>query len=210
MALPGQSMLRARPAEPVSRAAPDRRRYNRVAIVLLGRFMRESKLEYPCKLIDVSVGGCNLMAPVQPDMGEKIIAYFEQLGGLEGTVVRTFSGGFAMQFSITSHKREKLAETLMFLMNKNVHPGIEGRRHERIAVSTNTQSLTLTEGLVVSCEVTDLSISGASIVTPAKPEIGALVKLGNLNARVVRYHDRGIALEFVDLQNPNALRRYFG
>ena len=66
---------------------------------LLGRFMRESKHEYPCKLIDCSVSNCTLMTPVEPEIGEKIIAYFDQLGGLEGNVVRTFAGGFAMQFA---------------------------------------------------------------------------------------------------------------
>ncbi len=209
MSLPDTSILR-KPAEPATRVVPDRRRHNRVAVVLLGRFMRESKHEYPCKLIDCSVGGATLMAPAEPDMGERIIAYFDQLGGLEGHVVRTFTGGFAMQFNITPHKREKLAASLMFLMNRNENPGIEGRRHERIVIKSNTQNLTLAEGLTIACEVADMSISGASVLTPARPELGTLIKLGNLNARVVRHHERGIALEFVDLQNPNALRRYFG
>jgi hypothetical protein len=199
-----------RPAEPSSRAVADRRRHNRVSVTLLGRFMRESKHEFPCKMIDISVGGAALMSPVEPDVGEKIIAYFDQLGGLEGRVVRQFPGGFAVQFSITAHKREKLAATLMFMLNKQDMPGIEARRHERITAARNSQILTLAEGVAVSCEIIDMSISGASIVTPARPELGAILKFGNLNARVVRHHDRGIALEFVDVQNPNAIRRYFG
>lgn len=195
---------------PASRAAADRRRHNRVPVVLLGRFMRASKHEFPCKMIDISVGGAALMAPADPEMGEKIIAYFDQVGGLEGNVARIFPGGFAMQFTMTSHKREKLAATLMFFVNKHEQPGIEARRHERIVLNSNSQSLTLTEGLTIACEVADMSISGASIITPARPDAGSIVKLGNLNARVIRHHDRGIALEFIDVQNPNALRRYFG
>ena len=194
----------------VARTVTDRRKHNRVPVVLLGRFMRASKHEYPCKLIDVSVGGAALMSPAQLDLGERVIAYFDQLGGLEGTVARTFPGGFAIQFTMTGHKREKLAATLMFMLNKHEQPGIEARRHERIAFQSRSQSLTLTEGLTIACDVTDMSISGASIVTPARPELGAMVKLGNLSARVVRHHPRGIALEFVDVQNPTALRRYFG
>ena len=62
--------------------APDRRRHKRFEMVLFGRFMRQSKHEYPCKLIDISVGGAGLMSPVVPEMGEPIIAYFDQLGGL--------------------------------------------------------------------------------------------------------------------------------
>ncbi len=209
--MPSPMIDTASPPAPVSpRVVTDRRVHNRVPVVLLGRFMRASKHEYPCKLIDVSVGGAALMSPAELDFGERVIAYFDQLGGLEGTVARTFDGGFAMQFTMTAHKREKLAATLMFMLNKDQQPGIEARRHERIAFQSRSQSLTLTEGLTIACDVTDMSISGASILTAARPALGATVKLGNLSARVVRHHDRGIALEFIDVQNPNALRRYFG
>jgi hypothetical protein len=196
--------------EPASRAVADRRRHARVPVTMLGRFMRASKHEFPCKMIDISVGGAAFMSPVEPEIGEKIIAYFDQVGGLEGKVVRVQPGGFAIEFTITAHKREKLAATLMFLANKHEMPGLENRRHERIAVNGDNKILTLTEGLKISCEVIDMSISGASIATPARPEIGTMLKLGNLNAKVVRHHDRGIGLEFVDVQNPNAIRRYFG
>lgn len=209
--MPSPMIDTASPPSPFSpRVVTDRRVHNRVPVVLLGRFMRASKHEYPCKLIDVSVGGAALMSPAELDFGERVIAYFDQLGGLEGTVARTFDGGFAMQFTMTAHKREKLAATLMFMLNKDQQPGIEARRHERIAFQSRSQSLTLTEGLTIACDVTDMSISGASILTAARPALGATVKLGNLSARVVRHHDRGIALEFIDVQNPNALRRYFG
>ena len=75
-----------------SRITPDRRRHKRVAVTLLGRFMRANKQEYPCKLYDISVGGCALMAPVEVESNEKIVAYFDHIGGIEGHVVRTFDG----------------------------------------------------------------------------------------------------------------------
>jgi PilZ domain len=205
-----QTNATAKPPEPASKAVADRRRHARVPVTMLGRFMRASKHEFPCKMIDISVGGAALMSPVEPEMGEKIIAYFDHVGGLEGTVIRQFPGGFAIQFIMTSHKREKLAATLMFLANKSEMPGIESRRHERLTGPAKIQQLTLTEGLSIACDIIDMSLSGASIVTPARPELGTMVKLGNLNARVVRHHDKGIALQFVDVQNPNAIRRYFG
>jgi len=196
--------------EPASKAVADRRAEPRTPVTLLGRFMRATKHEFPCKMIDISVSGAALMAPIEPDIDEKIIAYFDQLGGLEGKVARVFTGGFAIQFTMTSHKRDKLASTLAYMSSKRDQSGTEGRRHERIVTVGNAGSLTLTEGLTIACEVHDMSISGASIITPARPELGTIVKLGNLNARVVRHHERGIGLEFVDVQNPNALRRYFG
>ncbi len=39
---------------------------------------------------------------------ERIVVYFDHIGGLEGSVVRVFEGGFAMQFKMTAHKRKSL------------------------------------------------------------------------------------------------------
>ena len=56
----------------------------------------------------------------------------------------------------------------------------------------------------------DFSLSGASVGTKARPPIGAEVHLGKLRARVMRHHEHGIGLQFLDIQDPEAVRRYFG
>ncbi len=86
----------------------------------------------------------------------------------------------------------------------------EGRRHERITPKNGESTLQLAEGIVLSCRVLDVSISGASVATPARPEIGSEVLLGKLRARVVRHHSQGFGVQFIDIQKPTALRRYFG
>lgn len=192
-----------------TRIALDRRRHKRVALTLLGRFMREDKQEYPCKLRDISVGGAAMMSPVVVNMNERIVAYFDHIGGLEGSVTRTFERGFAIQFSITQHKREKLAAQLTWLINRR-DLGVEDRRHERIAPGADVSSLSLPSGIVIPVRMLDVSISGASIATDARPDLGAEVTIGKLRAQVVRYHEQGIGVRFLDIQNPTALRRYFG
>jgi len=193
----------------VSRAPADRRRHKRVALTLLGRFMRANKQEYPCKLHDVSVGGAAIMAPVEVEEGERIVAYFDQLGGLEGTVVRLFDGGFAIQLVATQHKREKLAAQLTWLINRSELTHEDERKHERIVPDNTESMLKLDEGIVIPCRILDVSISGASIGTEARPPIGQEIVLGKLRGVVVRYHSRGIGVRFRDIQNPAALRRYF-
>ena len=192
-----------------TRIALDRRRHKRVALTLLGRFMREDKQEYPCKLRDISVGGAAMMSPVAVEMNERIVAYFDHIGGLEGNVTRTFERGFAIQFNATQHKREKLAAQLTWLINRR-DLGVDDRRHERITPGTDLSSLSLPDGIMVPVRVLDVSISGASIATDARPELGAEVTIGKLRAQVVRYHEQGIGVRFLDIQNPTALRRYFG
>jgi hypothetical protein len=200
-----------RPAGPQSRAAADRRRHKRFALTLLGRFMRASKQEYPCRLNDISVGGAAMSSPVPVYVGEKIIAYFDQIGGLEGTVVRVFEGGFAIKLAATQHKREKLAAQITWLLNKDEIAGAEERRHERVPKFPPKASvLTLAEGITIDCRILDISLSGASVETEARPPVGNEVALGKLRARVMRHHEHGIGVQFLDIQEPEALRRYFG
>ena len=209
MSLNPASSLR-RPAGPTARIAPDRRRHKRHAVTLLGRFMRPNRHEYPCRLVDISVGGVAMMSPVAVEDGERIIAYFDHIGGIEGDVVRTFEGGFALRLTVSKHKREKLAAQIMWLINRHELTGAAERRHERTAVPNKFSTLKLAEGLAVQCRVLDVSLSGASIGTEARPAIGSEVHLGRLRARVMRHHERGIGLQFLDIQDPEALRRYFG
>jgi hypothetical protein len=194
----------------IARIVPDRRRHKRVAVALLGRFMRATKQEYPCKLHDISVGGAAIVSPVPVDLGERIIAYFDHIGGIEGEVARLFDGGFAIKLSATQYKREKLAAQLTWLLNRSELDGIEARRHERFKPKHSASTLTLAEGFVMSCQLIDISISGASIATTARPTVGSEILVGKVRARVMRYHDQGISVQFTDIQSPTALRRYFG
>jgi hypothetical protein len=143
-------------------------------------------------------------------MGERIVAYFDHIGGIEGEVVREIEGGFAFKIVATNHKREKLVAQLIWLANRGELEDEAGRRHERITPKDSESTLHLAEGIVLACRVLDFSISGASIATPARPEIGTEVLLGKLRARVVRHHPQGFGVQFIDIQNPAALRRYFG
>lgn len=206
---PHQMSFARRAQGVLSRIAPDRRRHKRLSITLFGRFMRENKQEHPCRLVDISVGGAAIMSSAPAEIGERVVAYFDHVGGIEGIVVRLFDGGFAFRINATQHKREKLAAQLTWLANRAEMNEADGRRHERIAPANGLSSLQLAEGIVLSCRIIDVSISGASVATLARPDIGSEVVLGKLRARVVRHHAEGFGVRFIDIQNPAALRRYF-
>lgn len=189
--------------------ATDKRRHKRVAITLLGRFMRANRHEYPCRLNDISVGGAAINSPVAVDEGERIVVYFDHIGGLEGSVVRVFEGGFAMQFRTTARKREKLAAQLTWLLNRDVLSGVTERRHDRGSVADQNKTVLLDTGETLDCEVVDVSISGASLRMDMRPPIGSSLMLGRMRGRVMRHHEHGIGIQFVDIQEPEALRRHF-
>ena len=62
----------------------ERRRFKRMDVSLNGRFMVENTDEYPCEVFNMSPGGMAVKAPFSPRVGERVISYIEQLGGLDG------------------------------------------------------------------------------------------------------------------------------
>jgi hypothetical protein len=195
---------------PVVKLVPDRRRHRRVPVHLRGRFMREDKEEYPCQIVNMSAGGMSVLTPATCNLGERIVAYLDNLGRIEGTVVRCFDGGFAVQITASLYKRERIANLLTWLINQESLGLSEERRHERFVPRVNTSKLILPNGDVHSCRVIDVSLSGASIASTVKPPLDTVVILGRMRGRVVRHHDRGVAIQFAELQDPDSIARTFG
>jgi hypothetical protein len=195
---------------PILKIVPDRRRHRRVAVTVFGRFMREDKQEYPCQVVNMSAGGMSVLAPVVCDDGERIVAYLDNLGRIEGVVVRSFDGGFAVRILASLYKRERIANLLTWLINQDSLGLGEERRHERIVPRNNASKLILPNGDVHSCRIIDISLSGASVACSVKPPIDTVVILGRMRGRVVRHHDQGIGIQFVELQDPDSIERSFG
>jgi hypothetical protein len=183
----------------------DRRRYQRVPVNLLGRYMLADRREFPCQVINMSPGGMALIAPVVGAPGERIIAYIDHLGRLEGHIARHFQNGFAMTIAATARKRDKLAAQLTWLANRHILGLPEDRRHGRIVPRNPVGRLIMPNGLNVTCRIIDVSQSGAGISTDQRPAIGAVVTLGKVQGRVVRHLDDGFAVEFTRLQHPDFL-----
>jgi hypothetical protein len=183
--------------------ADERRRHQRVKVNLLGRYMLADRREYPCQVIDMSPGGMAVIAPVSGNQGERVIAYVDHLGRLEGKIARVFANGFAMSISATSRKRDKLAAQLTWLANRQILNLPEDRRHGRFTPRNPLARLILPNGNNVGCRVIDLSQSGAAIaIAPdLRPAIGAMVTVGKSQGRVVRHIDDGFAIEFTRLQH---------
>ncbi|HWV40117.1 PilZ domain-containing protein [Pseudorhodoplanes sp.] len=185
--------------------AQERRRHQRVRVNLLGRYMLADRREYPCQVINMSPGGMALIAPVIGNIGERVIAYVDHLGRLEGTIARHLENGFAMTISATARKRDKLAAQLTWLANRSILNLPEDRRHGRFVPKIVGARLVLPNGTSVGVRIIDISLSGAGIATEFRPEIGSHVTLGRIPGRVVRHLDEGFAIEFTRLQHPDSV-----
>lgn len=187
----------------------ERRNFQRVRVKLYGRFMLEDRSEHPCQVIDMSPGNVALRADRIGAPGERIIAYLDHIGRIEGILTRRLDEGFAMTIVASERKRDKLAAQLTWLANKHELDLPEDRRHERIAPRNPITVLKLPDGRQYQCRILDLSLSGAGIELSVKPALGTQVVLGTMRGVVVRHFEDGVAVEFASLQRPETLEAEF-
>ncbi|WP_075996364.1 PilZ domain-containing protein [Salaquimonas pukyongi] len=186
------------------------REFSRVDLTLFGRFMLENRQEYPCQVLNMSPGSAALIAPVSGSVGERVIAYVDHVGRLEGKILRLLEGGFAMSVNATERKRDKLAAKLTWLANRHELNLPEDRRHERISPRNAAGIIKLEDGRVYQARIIDLSLSGAALELNVKPAIGTVLWLGRMRGRVVRHFDEGVAIEFAIVQTRDSLEEYLG
>src|SRR5271167_1024466 len=167
--------------------AEERRRFQRVKVHLLGRYMLPDRREFPCQIINMSPGGLALLAPGIGNVGDRVIAYLDHIGRVEGKITRIIDNGFAMTVGATARNRDNL----------NLP---EDRRHDRIIPRNPIALLTLEDGTKMTCRIIDMSRSGAAIAAENRPPLKSMVLLGKVQSRVVRNLEEGFALEFVHEQ----------
>lgn len=186
----------------------DQRTFQRVPINMQGRLMLASYEEYECMVIDMSPGDMYVTCPGKPRPNERVVAYIDHLGRVEGNVLTVDGRGFSMSINATDRKREKLAAQLTWLANKHELGLPEDRRHDRLTPRNVDIELTLDDESVYRCRIMDLSLSGAAVDVEVRPALGTPVRLGNMRGRVVRHFMEGVAIEFLSLQSRDTLREF--
>jgi len=188
----------------------DRRQYQRVKVMLHGRLMLSDRTEHRCQVVDMSPGSAFFATDATAKAGERVIAYIDHIGRLEGTVARVRDDGFALELTTTPRKKAKLAAQLTWLANKHELDLPEDRRHERILPRNPSGILSLEDGRQYRCRIIDLSVSGAAVEINVRPALGTQVTLGNMRGQVVRHFEDGIAIEFAVIQRRETLQQYLG
>lgn len=188
--------LNAFPARPYQRSKPDRRRHQRVKLNLNGRFLYDG-MDHSLRTLDISCGGASLEAVITPSPGDNIVCYFDDLGRVTGTVVRQVGNGFAVVFEATPHKRDKLADRLVWLVNHKAYDLQDERNAPRRAAS-GPALVIRANGSRLQCRVIDISLTGAAFeVSGPLPIIGEQVRVGSLIGEVVRAQSNEFAIRFL-------------
>lgn len=174
----------------------ERRRFRRLPLEVSGRLLDPFGRELDCRTADISPGDVRIAATQLPQVGERVVIYLEGIGRVSGKVARQCNEGeVAVIFDFSAHKREKIAEQLTILINRDlgidepVRPILrDGAHHVRLEFET---------GEAYEGEVVDFSLAGITIKTKRPPPlIGMWVRVGNVYGRVARLIDGGFAIDF--------------
>jgi hypothetical protein len=179
----------------------DRRRYGRVVLKLPGRYMLADGQEFDCQVIDVSPVGIAIRGPMVGDMGEHVVAYIEELGRIEGVVVRRADDWFAVELRVPSSRLQKLATRINGLAKRKAEGAPERRAFERVDLDQEYVTLSLSDGREFAAILVDVSMDGAALEVEVAPPVGEAVMIGERHAHVSRHFAGGIAVTFDDRES---------
>ncbi|WP_395685791.1 PilZ domain-containing protein [Aestuariivirga sp.] len=168
-------------------------------------------------LPDGTEGQCEVTA-IDPDMalfltaeliqpGVAIIAFIEELGRVDGVTGPRYGSGFWVDFTHQGSRRARFIRHLRWLIRRDARPDRPVRRHTRFEPLTASAQLHLPGGFSVSCELLDVSLSGAALRADIRPMIGSMVVVGRRRGRVIRHFAGGFAIEFLEQLADRELQR---
>lgn len=192
--------MTAAPRQKAETPTPARRTIQterRLPVTLTGRFRNSAGEEQRLRTVSMSARSAEIHTHNVPSQGDKLVCYIDDLGRIEGEVVRVTAGAFLLRFDQSERKRDKLADQLTWLIN---HDKL-GLSEDRAAPRFETRGLAevkLESGGVLNCRVVDISLTGAGFEAQRlPPPIGERVSVGNLRGEVVRSQGRTFGIRFL-------------
>ena len=158
--------------------------------------MLENGAEFPCETVDVSSTGIAIKGLKVGRYGERVIAYIQDLGRLEGFIVRRAIGWFALDIRAPENKLARLDERIAWVTDRALHGFADRRGSERVEVDDEITTLRLSDGREYNAQLIDVSVEGAALITDARPAVGETIILGDQAAYVARLFEGGVAVTF--------------
>lgn len=177
--------------------AQDRRKHRRVNWEVRVRGLTGDGEEFTCTTLDVCAGGLRINLARPLSKGENLVLYLNDIGRVEGVVVRVLNEiGYAIAFTVPARKRDKIADQLTWLINKD-RLGLTDEREAERRPGGGQVIATYGRGQSIACAVADVSIFGVALKTTGpRPMIGDRVQIGERAGTCVRYIEGGFAVDF--------------
>lgn len=173
----------------------ERRRFRRMPIEITGRLLDTAGREHDCRTADISPGDARIVSEQLPAVGERVVIYLEGFGRVSGKVARTCGEGeVAVIFDFSAHKREKMAEQLTLVVNKEL--GIDETARPALREGAQAIRLEFETGETYEGEILDFSLAGITVKSKRPPPlIGVWVRVGTVYGRVARLIEGGFAID---------------
>ncbi len=184
----------------------ERRAFRRVTVEIPGKvFLPSTAQEADCVVTNISPAGALVTCAVETLAKIPVVLYVAGLGRFEGHGAWERGPRHGIVFHNSELKQARLANQLIKL-DAQGQPETILRRHKRIATHTLAK-FTCESGATISCTVLDFSTSGLSLKSEMRPQIGERIHIGGMIGRVARYHESGIAIEFIGRERDDAVFR---
>lgn len=185
----------------------DRRDDVRIIVSLPARFSLASRRdvsgdrrEFACRLVNLSSKAIALATPVNGPLGERVILHVDQLGKIQGMIIRVLDRGFVIGVVAKQEERARLLDKIAWLDKHINYETPDVRKNKRIVPRYPYSTLILANGSVLTCFVIDMSVSGVAVSADIIPEIGMPLGVGRVVGRVVRHFAGGFAVQFIEPQ----------
>jgi hypothetical protein len=164
---------------------------------------------FACRTNRVSPYRMIVDVPVVGKVGDYLTSYFRDFGKLDGHISDTRPGSFLFELDITYATRQRIANKLVWLEQKQRDPEsiLEQRKAARIIPAKSHTTLTLADGAVHECFVIDMSTVGVCVSAEVEPEVGTPLAIGACVGRVSRVFPTGFAVQFIEQQRKYDLER---
>ncbi len=190
--------LQKRTLRLATRTLADRRRFHRGDASVRGRMLLNGGRETDCTIVNVSAGGVLLRSAARGKPGDKVVVIAPELGRVHGVIVRRTGTLTAIEIQATARKRDRLADAITWIHNKELLGLAEDRIATRQTIHADVD-VELADGVRFHAVLLDASATGANVKTDERPKIGEQLRLGGFEAEVVRLHDAGFAVQFTDV-----------
>lgn len=168
-----------------------------------GRCITVEGDDLPCRVIKMSTTHAAIVGARRCEQGETIVCYLDNIGMLRGRVSRPLSDGFILRLYMPEARRQEVRAALQWHAERACSSE-EMRASPRIVPISRAVEVWLGAAFKVRGMILNVSVSGAAIaMKPSeRPFQGALVRIGQRAATVVRVTEKGVAVKFEEPFDP--------
>ncbi len=172
----------------------ERRTWRRYKVPVAGKLFGIASSAVDCEVLDLSPGGARIQIAQRVPEGPATL-YIDRIGRIEAEIFHQQDGEVHLRFVCNEARRQAISEVLGQMLQGGVAKITRLRRQNRLPLSNFF--LVCDNGMIVPCDALNISQRGMSLRSNVKLPVGEIATVGQSRVRVVRHHDEGMAVEYI-------------